>query len=153
MIVVGVLIFTGARSWLLWPGYIAQLFIFGPRRFSQVWWEAKGVVIKRGIWRDRQGSTDSLVITTSASPFVIGEAHNWPDGSSTLTNSGYGSLSRAGSKVPTAPHRLLPLDAGRERGLVNEAILELGDVFATELRLPISYETEQLKDRPDDMSE
>ncbi len=153
-IVIPIVIYQGTHAWVLRRGLIKHARTFGPSRwYGSEWLEAQSVVLKREIWPDRRGSTDSLLVVTDGSaPFRVVGVYNWDGAESRLATGGKGSLARSGPTVPAAPAPLAAVSQANPDSSVSDAVREMADLVVRELGVPLTYTCGYARQSPDDTS-
>jgi hypothetical protein len=153
-VVIPIVIYQGTHAWALRRGLIRHVRTLGPRHWCESeWQEAQSVLLKREIWPDRRGSTDSLlVVTDGGAPLRVVGVYNWDGAESRLASGGKGSLARSGPTVPTAPAPLTAVSEANLESSVSEAVREMADLVVRELGVPFTYVCGYARQSPDDTS-
>ncbi|HET7465467.1 MAG TPA: hypothetical protein VFL29_02260 [Candidatus Dormibacteraeota bacterium] len=150
LLVIGVLAYNGARTWICGPGTIQSARAFwGVRLGSGPTRPVRSVVLRRELWRADAGSTDTVYVNTEpAHRLKILSVHNWVGRESRVASGGMGTLARSGPVVLSAPSPLRPWANDTLRPAVSEAVSELTSILEHELGVPVLYECEQIGARP-----
>ncbi len=142
----------GTRAWRIRGGSVCAVHRVGPWTVgASQFARAESVVLRRDIWPDRRGSTDSVAVLTDAGRLHVLEAFNFEVHETRLGNAGHGSWGRSGPELEPSRDHLAMEGGERLLQVASPDVVELTRWLATSLSVPIGFAAGRASSRPDDV--